>query len=68
MTYVNPRSVGLCGALLPIVGTVVVALRFRTRYAKRIGIGADDWVCVPALGGDDKLCNAIDSDVLSRLY
>ncbi|KAL8993641.1 MAG: hypothetical protein Q9169_006190 [Polycauliona sp. 2 TL-2023] len=35
-------------AILPLVGIVLVALRFYSRIKKKSGIGADDWLIVPA--------------------
>jgi hypothetical protein len=36
-------------ALLPFVGIVVVALRFFGRIKNKAGLGADDWLILPAL-------------------
>ena len=49
MTYVNPRSVTACGVLFPILGAIAVALRFATRRRRKVEIGLDDWICIPAL-------------------
>ena len=35
-------------AILPILGIVLVALRFYNRVKHKTGIGADDWLIVPA--------------------
>ena len=51
MTYVNPRSVIACGVLFPILGAIAVALRFKMRHARKTDLGADDWLCLPALVG-----------------
>ena len=52
MTYVNPGSVIACGILFPILGAIAVALRFRIRHLRKLALGADDWLCLPALVGD----------------
>ena len=57
MTYVNPGSVTACGVVFPILGAVAVALRFRMRHTRKIDLGADDWLCLPALVGD--VCAAV---------
>ena len=49
MTYVNPRSVTACGILFPILGTIAVILRFKTRYRRKAELKVDDWLCIPAL-------------------
>lgn len=35
-------------AILPFLGIVLVALRFYNRMKHKTGIGADDWLIVPA--------------------
>lgn len=57
MTYVNPGSVMACGILFPILGAIAVFLRFKTRHARKIDLGADDWLCLPALVRD--ICRRI---------
>lgn len=52
MTYVNPKSVIACGILFPILGAITVALRFRIRHKRKLVLGGDDWLCLPALVGD----------------
>ena len=52
MTYVNPKSVIACGILFPILGAITVALRFRIRHTRKLVLGGDDWLCLPALVGD----------------
>ena len=52
MTYVSPRRVTACGILFPILGATAVTLRFRIRRARKTVLGADDWLCLPALVGD----------------
>ena len=41
-----------CGILFPILGAIAVALRFKIRHARKTDLGADDWLCLPALVGD----------------
>ena len=36
-------------ALLPFLGIVLVGLRFYSRIKNKVGLGADDWLIVPAL-------------------
>ena len=36
-------------ALLPFLGIVLVALRFYSRIKYKAGLGADDWLILPAL-------------------
>ena len=64
MTYVNPRSVTACGILFPILGAIAVALRFSVRHRRKIDMGADDWLCLPALVGIIKPC--IEDEVLIK--
>lgn len=52
MTYVNPGSVIACGVVFPILGAIAVALRFKIRHSRKLTLGADDWLCLPALVGD----------------
>ena len=39
-------------ALLPSLGIVLVGLRFYVRIKTKAGLGADDWLTVPALVRD----------------
>ena len=36
-------------ALLPFLGVVLVGLRFYSRIKNKAGLGADDWLILPAL-------------------
>lgn len=47
MTYINKRSVLAVGILFIILGIVAVFARFHVR--RKIGLGLDDWLCIPAL-------------------
>lgn len=47
MTYVNKRSVLVVGILFIILGISAVLARFHVR--RKIGLGFDDWLCIPAL-------------------
>lgn len=47
MTYINKRSILAVGILFIILGILAVLARFHVR--KKIGLGFDDWLCIPAL-------------------
>lgn len=49
MTYVNGGSVLAVGILLINLGVVAVSARFYVRRQKRLSMGLDDWLCLPAL-------------------
>lgn len=49
MTYVNAGSVIAIGVLFPLLGIAAVGLRFCYRTRQPVGLGLDDWLCVPAL-------------------
>ena len=36
-------------ALLPFLGVILVGLRFYVRIKHKAGLGADDWLSIPAL-------------------
>ncbi|KAL6365162.1 hypothetical protein LRP88_01143 [Fusarium phalaenopsidis] len=42
------RVVGVCAAMIP-VATIIVAVRFWSRWRKRINIGIDDWLILISL-------------------
>lgn len=42
------RVVGVCAAMIP-VATIIVAVRFWSRWRKRITIGIDDWLILISL-------------------
>ncbi|KAJ4213727.1 hypothetical protein NW759_010724 [Fusarium solani] len=49
LAYVEgARVVGVCAAMIP-VATVIVAVRFWSRWRKRINIGIDDWLILISL-------------------
>ena len=47
MTYVNKRSVIAVAILLIVLDVLAVLARFHVR--RKIGLGLDDWLCIPAL-------------------
>ena len=47
MTYINKGSVLAVGILFIILGILAVIARFHVR--RKIGLGFDDWLCIPAL-------------------
>lgn len=47
MTYINKRSVLAVGIVFVILGILAVLARFHVR--RKIGLGFDDWLCIPAL-------------------
>lgn len=49
MTYVNPQSVLAVGILFIILGTSAVGLRLWLRTHQPLGLGIDDWLCLPAI-------------------
>lgn len=48
MTHVNEGSVLAIGILFIILGVFAVTARFWIRLRK-MGLGIDDWLCLPAL-------------------
>ena len=48
---VPPDYVIAAGAIWPVVGSVLVGLRFYARRALGTQIGYDDWMTIPALVG-----------------
>ena len=49
MTYVNRGSALAIGIIFIILGFSAVGARFYVRRRQRMGLGADDWLCLPAL-------------------
>lgn len=47
--YSTPGAIMAAATTLPIVATIVVALRFYVRVSRKQGIGADDWLLLPSL-------------------
>ena len=47
--YPNAAANYVVAILLPSIGTVLVVLRFALRWARKMGLEADDWLCLPAL-------------------
>lgn len=47
--YVYYKQVVAAGAIFPVVSIIIVLLRFWTRLRKKSGLGADDWLILPAL-------------------
>ncbi len=47
--YAYHGEVIAAGAIFPAVAIIVVGLRFWTRRIKKVALGADDWLIVPAL-------------------
>ena len=48
-TYAYHGKVIVAGVLLPVVGIIVVGLRIWARLKRRLKIGTDDWLIMPAL-------------------
>lgn len=53
MSYINGKSVIAIGVLFPLLGTVAVTARFYVKRNRKISLGVDDWLCLPALVGDN---------------
>ena len=51
MTYVNEQTVLAIGVLFIVLGSSAVIARFYVRIVYRMGMGIDDWLCIPALVG-----------------
>ena len=50
MSYVNGGSVIAIGVIFPVLGALAVAARFYIRRNnKKVTLGLDDWLCLPAL-------------------
>ena len=47
--YAYHGKVMVAGVLFPIAGIIVVGLRIWARLKKKLKIGADDWLIMPAL-------------------
>ena len=47
--YPNPAANYVVAIMLPVIGTVLVTARFALRFARKLGLEADDWFCLPAL-------------------
>ena len=47
--YAYHRQVMAAGVVFPVVGTIIVFLRFWTRLKKKSGLKLDDWLILPAL-------------------
>jgi hypothetical protein len=47
--YATPGQIIAAGAALPAVGILVVILRFYTRASKKVKMGIDDYLILPAL-------------------
>ena len=45
----NPPAQLAASIALPVLGTIVVALRFQLRIVRKTGLGIDDWTCLLAL-------------------
>lgn len=60
-------------AVLPFLGIVLVTLRFYNRLKHKAGIGADDWLIVPATVSSyipqyrDHFCNHTDLDGADKM-
>ena len=46
--FVSPAEVIAAGVVLPVLGIIVVALRFHARRIQKAHVGIDDWLTVPA--------------------
>ena len=51
MSYINGRSVIAIGILFPTLGAVAVTARFYVKRNRKVSLGVDDWLCLPALVG-----------------
>lgn len=51
MSYVNGKSVIAIGILFPALGAAAVTARFYVRRNRKVALGVDDWLCLPALVG-----------------
>lgn len=49
MSYINGKSVIAIGVLFPALGAAAVTARFYVRRNRKISLGVDDWLCLPAL-------------------
>lgn len=49
MTYATPAAVIVISVLFPVLGILVVSLRFYTRGRAKIRPWIDDWLTIPAL-------------------
>ncbi|KAI9687075.1 MAG: hypothetical protein M1822_002485 [Bathelium mastoideum] len=47
--YPNPAANYVVAIMLPVIGTVLVGVRFALRLARKMSLKADDWFCLPAL-------------------
>lgn len=47
----NPSFVLASGIIFPVLGIIVVALRFYTRSTQKVSYQLDDWLILPALVG-----------------
>ena len=45
--YATPVACAFIGAFFPLIGFLAIVVRFYTRYARKSGLGWDDWLCVP---------------------
>lgn len=54
-TYATPVAVIVISILFPVLGIIVVSLRFYTRGRAKIRPWVDDWLTIPALVGSRKL-------------
>lgn len=52
MSYIKGKSVIAIGVLFPALGAAAVTARFYVRRNRKISLGVDDWLCLPALVGD----------------
>ena len=47
--FVTPGEILAAGIVLPVLGILLVGLRFYTRILQKSFIGIDDWLTLPAL-------------------
>jgi hypothetical protein len=47
--YPSPGDLYAAAIVLPIVGIAAISLRYYVRYTRRVALGADDWLLIPAL-------------------
>jgi hypothetical protein len=51
-SYASPSEIIAASTVLPVLGIIVVGLRFQARVQDKVKIGIDDWLIVPGLVSD----------------
>lgn len=47
--YPSPGDLLAAAIVLPLVGIATISLRYFVRYTRRVPLGVDDWLLIPAL-------------------